>query len=73
MVRQCGINEFINHLFMFFDRNKQNTFEKQIELNEKKTSHCKTQRVVNTFMARQISFMPAENTSNALQHLLNDL
>ena len=61
-------------LFMFFNPNKQNAFEKQIESNEKKkTSHCKIQWVVNTFMARRISFMPAEKTSNALQRLLNEL
>ena len=33
---------------------------------KKKTSHCKIQRAVNTFMACRISFMPAKNTSNTL-------
>ena len=52
---------------MFFHRNKQNAFEKQIELNKK------IQQAVNTFMASRLSFMAPENTSNALQRLLNEL
>ena len=52
---------------MFFHCNKQNAFEKQIELNKK------IQRAVNTFMASRLSFMAPENTSNALQRFLNEL
>ena len=52
---------------MFFHRNKQNAFEKQNELNKK------IQHAVNTLMASRLSFMAPENTSNALQRLLNKL
>ena len=55
------------NLGMFFHRNKQNAFEKQIELNKK------IQHAVNTLMASRLSFMAPENTSNALQRLLNEL